>query len=89
MIEGAAILLVGLVAGYLAGRRNRSTPVPITSEAMCSCRHPRGQHLEGKGACQAKTKESANGVQMFVPCACQLYDGPEPLPQFYAPEIQP
>ena len=89
MIEGAAILLVGLVAGYLAGRRNRRTAAPKIIEAVCSCRHPRGQHVDGKGACQAKSKESANGVQMFVPCPCQLYDGPEPLPQFYAPEIHP
>lgn len=89
MIEGAAILLVGLVAGYIAGRRNRRTPAPNTTGAVCSCHHPRGQHLDGKGACQTKSKVTVNGTQMFVPCSCQLYDGPEPLPQFYAPEIQP
>jgi hypothetical protein len=89
VIEGAAILLVGLVAGYLAGRRSRRTPPPVTIEAICSCHHPRGQHVDGKGACQAKTKDSVNGAQIFIPCPCQLYDGPEPLPQYYAPEIQP
>lgn len=89
MIEGAAILLFGLVAGYLAGRRGRRTPTPPAIEAVCSCRHPRGQHIDGKGACQVQTKNRLNGMQMLVPCSCQMYDGPEPLPQFYAPEIQP
>ncbi|ADB29147.1 hypothetical protein Kfla_0016 [Kribbella flavida DSM 17836] len=88
MIEGAAILLVGLVTGYLAGRRSRR-PEPLTGAAVCSCHHPRGQHLDGKGPCQADNKQSVNGVQVFLSCPCQLYDGPEPLPQFYAPEIQP
>lgn len=35
-----------------------------------------------------QTKVTVNGTQMFVACTCQLYDGPEPLPLFYAPEIQ-
>ncbi|WBQ05486.1 hypothetical protein [Kribbella sp. CA-293567] len=89
MIEGAAILLAGLLAGYLAGRRSRPTTPPNTTGAVCSCQHSRGQHIDGKAACQATNKVSANGVQMFVACSCQLYDGPEPLPQYYAPEIQP
>jgi hypothetical protein len=56
---------------------------------MCSCNHPRGQHVDGKGACKAENPFwTPDNWNVFRPCACQLYDGPEPLPQFYAPEIQ-
>jgi hypothetical protein len=92
MIEGAAVLLAGLVIGYLAGRsrgRASAPPAPKAIEAMCSCNHPRGQHVDGKGACKAEnTFWTPDNWNVFRPCACQLYDGPEPLPQFYAPEIQ-
>ncbi len=93
MIEGAVILLAGLVVGYLAGRsrgRAAAQPAPKAVESICSCNHPRGQHVDGKGPCKAENTHWAydSGTTAFRPCPCQLYDGPEPLPQYYAPEIQ-
>ena len=86
MIEGAAILLAGVVLGWIGRgvRRGGSK----SGQAICSCGDPRGKHIDGKGACQAEHKRSSNGIQEFRPCGCQMYDGPEPLPGYYAPEIQ-
>jgi hypothetical protein len=33
--------------------------------------------------------EEVNLIERLVPCDCRRYDGPEPLPDFYAPEIKP
>jgi hypothetical protein len=44
MIEGAAILLAGVVLGWIGRgvRRGGSKPV----QAICSCGDPRGKHIE-------------------------------------------
>lgn len=84
MIEGAAILAVGLLVGWLGGRfgRRRNTggaPGPV--KPICTCGHARSYHLDGKGRCQKVPYDSQ--------CKCQMYDGPQPLPEYFAPEIQP
>ncbi|GAA1618238.1 hypothetical protein GCM10009789_85160 [Kribbella sancticallisti] len=47
-------------------------------------------HIDGKGACQAEEKhrDPLTGGQIFRRCKCQLYDGPEPLPEYYARELE-
>lgn len=96
MIEGAAILAAGLVVGWLHGRfggRRKKDDTPKPVKAICSCRHARGQHVDGKGACQAThevDKYNALGGWIGIEhkqCTCQIYDGPEPVNGYYVPEI--
>jgi hypothetical protein len=80
-------------AVYVAGTAREVQPAALAKHLprafpICSCGDPRGKHIDGKGACQAEHKQSSNGYQEFRPCGCQMYDGPEPLPGHYAPEIQ-
>jgi hypothetical protein len=96
MLEGAAILLAGIVIGVLGdrllsrhGRRVQAGPVPV-----CGCEHSIAFHDSATGRCAAMRK-AANRWDEFgdpsgwveEPCTCRRYTGPEPLPQFYAPEI--
>jgi hypothetical protein len=83
VIEGALVFLAGLVGGWLAGRLNlkrRRTyrhPDPI-----CGCKHHFSQH-DRTGKCYAPTNWGANWHQ----CTCQVYTGPQPLPEFFSPEV--
>lgn len=97
MIEGAIILLAGLVAGWLArGARREKSPETVT--AVCGCTHARSMHVDGTGKCMEigvdsyweyspKTDDQVMKHKEY-PCSCQLYDGPEPLQGYYAPEIE-
>jgi hypothetical protein len=91
VIEGAAILLAGLIIGWLGrGRAHKNdTDTLATRPGTCSCGHAKGVHLDGKGKCQANDTVTANKNRRGWACPCQMYDGPEPLPAYYAPEIQP
>lgn len=100
MIEGGVIALVFLVIGYVSGRaRRRMTPILEKQKvAKCACKHVRSMHVDGKGACteievtsywewdEAKNADVLRHKE--YPCACKIYDGPEPLPSYFAPEIQ-
>jgi hypothetical protein len=87
VIEGAVIAAVFTVIGYLLGQFRRPAGKPV--KAICSCGDPRGQHVDGKGRCQAKhTKYSDLHGTHLAQCTCQIYDGPEPISGYYAPEIQ-
>jgi hypothetical protein len=89
MLEGALILL----GRFLPGRRRavaRKPPRPV-----CGCTHHHSFHDPKAGACRA----TVNGLPVHrnqhgyadaweqVPCKCQAYSGPLPLPEVYAPEI--
>lgn len=89
MIEGAVIFAVGSFVGWLIGRSSRQSKVPRAVKAICSCGDPLGQHVDGKGECQA-VHAFVDGIRTrsLVSCTCQVYDGPERLPQMYAPEIE-
>ena len=96
MIEGAAILLAGILIGVLADRllsrggRRKERP----EGAICGCEHSIAYHDRQTGQCaavrKAPTKWDEFGDPVAwteQPCTCRRYSGPEPLPEFYAPEI--
>jgi hypothetical protein len=93
MIEGAAILLIGIVIGVILGRlpARRKGPKPV--EAVCGCKHHHSMHNPETGACNASLpvdRYAKNGEwtgKEYRACACVRYSGPEPLGVVFAPEI--
>lgn len=87
MIEGAVIALISMAIGILVGRRKRP-PVP-ENVARCSCEHVRSMHVDGTGPCEMLVRVKGTSVKgsHYDKCKCHGYDGPEPIPGFYAPEI--
>ncbi len=87
--------LVGFALARLRGARDGRGPTAL----LCSCGCPRGDHVrDGNGAageCRAQVCRphyrdggTRNGYE-WVRCACQGYDGPTPLPAFYAVPLPP
>ena len=89
---GAVILAVGM----LIGRRMRRKP-PKPPAIKCGCGHNYGAHENG-GRCMAGVK-TANEWSLdkygdreashwhYPQCPCRAYDGPEPLPRSWTPEL--
>lgn len=80
--------LAGLAWGWrLRGQRKPGPPRPI-----CGCSHHLSIH-KGRGKCNAAVQVdnfSNYGTRRgkkWASCACQHYVGPEPLPEYFAPEI--
>jgi hypothetical protein len=84
VIDGAIIaavaLLTGFVLGRVPGRRGPSERI----EPVCGCDHHHSFHDPKTGACHARV---SIGIWDYEQCTCRRYSGPEPLPDFYAPEI--
>jgi len=93
MLEGALILLAGLVVGrFLPARRKQRKAKQI--KPVCGCEHGLHDHDKATGACNARSRtyryDQATEFEVldgYVPCTCRQYTGPEPLPEYYAPEI--
>jgi hypothetical protein len=93
VLEGALILLAGIVIGMvlrsLPARRKGPKPV----EAVCGCKHHHSMHDPTTGECNAsvpvdKYTKSGHWVgHDYKPCACLRYSGPEPLGVVFAHEI--
>ncbi len=92
MLEGALIALAGVLIGrFLPGRRRHPKP-PKPAKPICGCTHGIHTHDPGTGRCNAQVKTYRhNGITEvldgYADCACVRYSGPEPLPEFFAPEI--
>jgi hypothetical protein len=93
VITGALILAAGIALGWLLRSlpARRKGPKPV--EAKCGCGHHHSMHDPETGACNATVQVGRynqlgdwTGYE-HKPCACRRYSGPEPLPQFFAPEI--
>lgn len=79
MLVGAGIFSTGYLSGLTVRRRVPQGRKP--PKAVCnSCDHGIGYHEERAGRCLVEFDED-------YMCACSHYDGPVPLPEFYAPEI--
>lgn len=93
MLEGALILLAGIVAGrWLPSRRKDAAGKP--PRPLCGCTHHHSFHDPATGECHASvnvpTSYDSYGIARAMeqaPCACRQYSGPVPLPEVYAPEI--
>lgn len=94
MLEGALILLAGIIIGrLLAGRKRPKSPaLPMP---VCGCDHHHSFHDPETGECH----QTVNGQPVHwdkygitdaweqARCTCRRYSGPEPLPEYYATEI--
>lgn len=91
---GAGILAVGMLAGYLRGRRDRR---PTDPEPICGCGHHRAMHDGGgSGKCVKalgrRETFSADGRYIGLQpyhCSCQQYVGPEPISSMWTPPVLP
>jgi hypothetical protein len=92
MLEGALILLAGILIGrFMPARRRRAKP-PKPVKPICGCTHGIQTHDPGTKRCHAQVQTYRhNGVKEvldgYADCACVCYSGPTPYPEFYAPEI--
>lgn len=89
MIEGALIALGGTVLGFLLGRFRRAPKAaPKPGGPICGCSHHASYH-DGRKGCHAQVR--LKGIDGWLgdtgPCECRAYTGPQPLPEYYAPEI--
>lgn len=88
---GALILFVGTRLGRLQRKP------PVVPATTCGCSHNYGAHGDGtrchaqvKIADQWATDSYGRHVEYhwkWVPCSCQSYDGPEPLPRSWSPSV--
>lgn len=92
LIIGAVILLAGILIGrFLPGPGRSGRSALEEAKPLCGCGHAPSFHDE-KGRCHALNEVARwdrgkwAGIES-VPCSCQKYTGPEPLPAFYAPEL--
>jgi len=90
VIEGAAILLMGMLIGWivrsLAMRRKAQPQIEPGPAAICGCTHHFSFH-DGKG-CHHEWVRWINGVRAPSRCTCKQYVGPEPLPTMTADVIE-
>jgi hypothetical protein len=93
MLEGAAILAAGMLAGRFWPARRRSQK-PKDVQPVCGCDHHLSYHDGKTGECHGTNTSSSayndRGIWVGfgqVPCTCRRYSGPEPLPSYFAPEI--
>jgi len=92
MLEGAAIALAFLLIGrFLPGRRRHRVK---KVQPACGCGHHYSFHEPDNGACHATeelrtgTDKRGYGLYEQVTCQCRQYSGPQPLPEYFAGEIQ-
>lgn len=91
------LLLLAVIAGYVLGRMGRHVEPapPKPPEAVCGCTHHYSMHDPETGGCQVSTRgqvmrknrDSMPVEWEWLNCPCLRYCGPEPLPQYVAPEI--
>lgn len=80
LLEGAAILAAGMGIGrYWPAPRRRRVPKAVTP--VCGCNHNVSFHDPKTGRCHKISSMDSSQ------CPCRRYTGPEPLPEYYAPEI--
>lgn len=94
LLEGALIAVGAFIAGQWLPRPHRRgirSPKPV--EPICGCEHHYSFHDPKTGECHGtdrRAKYNDRGTYVGVheiPCTCRHYTGPEPLPEFYAPEL--
>ena len=93
LLEGALILLAGILLGWILRSlpARRKGPEPV--EAVCGCKHHHSMHHPQTGKCNAAVpvdKYDGRGIRIgkdYLSCACVHYSGPLPYPEYYANDI--
>lgn len=89
LLEGAGILAAGLAMGRFWPARRRHPKPQKPSQPVCGCDHHLSYHDPDTGQCHGMMKIPSSGSRdsFHQSCTCRRYSGPEPLPEYYAPEI--
>ena len=91
LLTGAAVFAAGMVTGRVWPARRRK-PKPV--QPVCGCDHHYSFHDPQTGACGYGLRHldgydrRDNPIYSHTQCPCLKYSGPEPLPEYYAPEIE-
>lgn len=93
MVEGAAILLAGILIGRFLPERRRKQRAPDSVRPVCGCQHQYAFHDPESGQCSAQVEVHQWNRGRWAgmareQCPCRRYTGPEPLPEYFAPEIE-
>jgi hypothetical protein len=87
-LEFAAVALIGVLIGRFLPDRRRGPRPPKPVQPICGCEHHHSYHDPETGHCgHAGQVYLGNGVWEPHGCGCRQYSGPQPLPEFYAPEV--
>jgi hypothetical protein len=81
LLEGAVIAVGAFLAGQWLPRPRLRRGAPKPPKPVCGCTHHHSFHAPATGECHAPVHGKV------MPCACKQYSGPQPLPEYYAPEI--
>jgi len=81
-------------SGALLGYWLRAKKTPKLAIPRCPCGHVRSTHDVQAGGCQA-TVQTESGWDKYgtpvrwqhVVCACQRYEGPVPIQEFFGPTL--
>ena len=96
-IEVGVAVIVGVLLGrFLPNRRKGPKPAkPV--KPVCGCGHHHSYHDPKTAECHGMMDGKAIEFDDYasrspvaweqVPCTCRQYSGPQPVPEFYAPEI--
>lgn len=91
-LSGAGTLLAGIILGRITRPKRTAAPAQPPKTRCGSCGHGLGMHSKGSGECHGSSERDAYSAGYWmgkesIPCGCQHYDGPQPLPEYFAPEI--
>jgi hypothetical protein len=87
-LEFAAVALAGVLIGrFLPNRRKGPKPAkPV--EPLCGCEHHHSFHDPQTGRCSGQVQIGYwNSEYHYKTCTCRQYSGPQPMPEFFAPEV--
>ncbi len=92
-LVGGSLVAAGYLAGSWAARKTAAKAKAASPQPICPCTHSIGHHKDQKGACtsQVKRREFRNGpgyIEVWVPCGCLHYSGPELLSTFMVRELK-
>lgn len=93
---GVAVVIGVLLGRFLPNRRKGPKPKP-DPKPVCGCKHHHSYHDPQTGQCHGTMRGKAIKFNDYasrdpvaweqVPCTCRQYSGPQPMPEFYAPEL--
>jgi hypothetical protein len=86
MLEGALILLAGILVGRFAPARRRKPKPPKPAKPICGCGHHLAQHDRATDSCHALIPADKYDVSRMQ-CTCKQYTGIQPMPEYFAPEV--
>ena len=85
-IEVGVAVIVGVLLGRFLPNRRKG---PKAVEPVCGCEHHHSFHDPKTGQCGYTERVYLGSGVYGNPdkCTCRQYSGPQPMPEFYAPEV--